>query len=85
MHNTGHSCANGAEPVVTLDLVSYPPLDCPYRDPDHSYGQVINVAKTFSDGSIRLVRDIPVGTPAWKRFYHRARNAVEGRNSPFLP
>jgi len=35
----------------------------------------------FKDDSIRLVRDIPVGTPAWKRIYHRARNAVEGRNS----
>ena len=32
---------------------------------------------------IRLVRDIPVGTPAWKRIYHRARNAAEGRNSTF--
>ena len=29
---------------------------------------------------MRLVRDIPVGTPAWKRIYHRARNAVEARN-----
>jgi hypothetical protein len=27
------------------------------------------------------VRDIPVGTPTWKRFYHRARNASEDRNS----
>jgi hypothetical protein len=77
------ACLNGAEPVVTLDLVSYPPQDCPYRHPDRPYGQVLNVAKTFSDGSIRLVRDRPVGTPAWKRTYHRARNAVEGRNATF--
>jgi len=27
------------------------------------------------------VRDVPVGTPAWKRIYHRARNASEGRHS----
>ncbi len=32
---------------------------------------------------MRLVRDISVGTPAWKRIYHRARNAVEGRNAAF--
>lgn len=32
---------------------------------------------------MRLVRDVPVGTPAWKRIYHRARNAVDGRNSTF--
>jgi hypothetical protein len=30
---------------------------------------------------MRLVRDVPVGTPAWKRLYHRARNASEDRNS----
>jgi hypothetical protein len=47
------------------------------------YGKIINVGERFEDGSIRLVRDIPVGTPAWKRIYHRARNAVEGRNAAF--
>jgi hypothetical protein len=41
------------------------------------------VSERFEDGSIRLVRDIPVGAPAWKRIYHRARNAVEGRHSTF--
>ena len=30
---------------------------------------------------MRLVRDLPVGSPAWKRLYHRARNAAEGRNA----
>jgi hypothetical protein len=50
---------------------------------DHPYGQLINVGERFKDDSIRLVRDIPVGTPAWKRIYHRARNAAEGRNSAF--
>jgi len=30
---------------------------------------------------MRLVRDVPVGTPAWNRLYHRARNAAEGRNA----
>ena len=30
---------------------------------------------------MRLVRDIPVGTPTWKAYYHRAHNAVEGRNA----
>jgi hypothetical protein len=28
---------------------------------------------------MRLVRDVPVGTPAWKRLYHRARNAAAER------
>jgi hypothetical protein len=39
------------------------------------------VGQRFADGSIRLVRDVPLGTPTWKRLYHRARNASEGRNA----
>jgi hypothetical protein len=77
------ACNAEREPVVTLEGVPYPPLDCPYRHPERPHGQIINVAERFADGSIRLVRDIPVGTPTWKRYYHRARNAVEGRNSTF--
>jgi hypothetical protein len=77
------ACLKGAEPLIQLDTVTYPPQDCPFQAADHPHGQIINVAERFGDGSIRLVRDIPVGTPAWKRLYHRARNAVEGRNSTF--
>ena len=29
------------------------------------------------------MRDVPVGTPAWKKLYHRRRNAVESRNAAF--
>jgi hypothetical protein len=47
----------------------------------HRHGRVINVAETFADGSLRLVRDIPVGSSTWKTLYHRARNAVESRNA----
>ena len=46
-----------------------------------SIDEVRNIAERFSDGSIRLVRDLPVDSSAWKRLYHRGRNAVEGRNS----
>ena len=67
-----------------MEGVTCPPDECPYLSPDHPHGRIINVGERFrSDGSIRLVRDIPVGTPAWKRIYHRARNAVEGRNAAF--
>lgn len=75
------ACCHGVEPLIRLDTVVYPPPDCPFQTPDHPHGQVINVGQRFADGSIRLVRDIPVGTPAWNQLYHRARNAVEGRNS----
>jgi hypothetical protein len=76
-----HTCCNGAAPVAPAEDTTYPPDECPYLD--HPYGQLINVGERFKDGSTRLVRDIPVGTPAWKRIYHRARNAAEGRNSTF--
>jgi hypothetical protein len=77
------ACTTGAKPRVELDRVAYPPHACPYRQPDRPHGQIINLAERFADGSIRLVRDLPVDSPAWKRTYHRARNAVEGRNSTF--
>ena len=59
----------------------YPPQECPYQDDQHPLGRIVNVTEHFPDGSIRLVRDVPMGTPAWKALYHRARNAVEGRNA----
>ena len=76
-----HTCRNDAAPVAPAEGATYPPDECPYLV--RPYGQIINLEERFKDGSIRLVRDIPVGTPAWKRLYHRARNAVEGRNSTF--
>jgi hypothetical protein len=75
------TCRNGTAPLVELDHVIYPPQECAYQDPERPHGQIINVGETFKSGSIRLVRDIPVGTPTWKRLYHRARNASEYRNS----
>jgi len=46
---------------------------------------VRNVKLSFddTDGSCRLVRDVAFGSPTWKRLYHRARNASEGRNATF--
>jgi hypothetical protein len=44
---------------------------------------VVNLGERFADGSIRLVRDLPVGSPTWKALYHRARNALEARNATF--
>jgi hypothetical protein len=77
----GQACFNGTAPLVELDHVIYPPQECAHQDPERPHGQIINVGETFKNGSIRLVRDMPVGTPAWKRLYHRARNASEYRNA----
>lgn len=58
------------------------PPDCPYRDRTaHPDGRIHNVGRTFRDGSLRLVRDVPYGTAAWKLRYRRGRNAAEQRNA----
>jgi hypothetical protein len=77
----GQACLKAKSPRVQLQDLPYPPQECPYQDQAHPHGRIVNVGETFADGSIRLARDVPVGTPTWKRFYHRARNASEDRNS----
>lgn len=74
-------CCQGAEPVVALETVPQPPADCPHLSSDSRHGLLLNVGERFADGSIRLVRDVRVGTSAWKQLYHRPRNASEGRNA----
>jgi len=75
------ACLAGKDPQVRLDQVAYPPPECPYQADEHLHGRVINVGERFGDASLRLARDLPVGSPTWKALYHRARNAVEGRNA----
>lgn len=74
-------CTQAATPVVPLDGVPQPPLACPHLSTDSQHGLVLNVAESFADGSMRLVRDVRFGSPAWKDLYHRPRNASEGRNA----
>ena len=77
----GQVCQLGRTPCVQLPEVIYPPPECAYLGKAHPHGEVRNIAERFGDGSIRWVRDIPVGTPTWKDYYHRARHAVESRNA----
>jgi hypothetical protein len=77
----GRACLSDKSPLVQLTGVKYPPEECPYQSRDHPHGRVVNVGETFRDGSIRLVRDVPFGSPTWKRLYGRARNAAEDRNA----
>jgi hypothetical protein len=73
------ACRKGANPVVQLDATVYPPPECGHLE--QPYGQIVNLGLRFPDKSMRLVRDVLVGSPEWKRLYHRARNAAEGRNA----
>ena len=79
----GQACLHGVEPRVLLPGILYPPHECPYQASPHPYGKILNLGERFANGSIRLARDLPVGSTAWKRLYHRARNASEARNATF--
>lgn len=57
-----------------------PVADCPFLDRVRPVGHVVNVGKTLPDGSLRLAREIPYGSPTWKARYGR-RNLAENRNS----
>ena len=77
------ACLHGAEPLVALDGVIHPPTECPHQASTQPYGRILNLGERFANDSIRLVRDLCVGSTAWKRLYHRARNASEARNATF--
>ena len=76
-----HACRKGRKSVVRVPEASYPPEECPYLGNEHAHGCIVNVGERFGDGSMRLVRDVPVGSSEWKRLYHRGRNAVESRHA----
>ena len=75
------ACQKALDPCVRLPDTVYPPPECPYQSLSLQHGKIVNLAERFADGSIRLARDVPVGSSTWKKFYHQARNASEARNA----
>jgi hypothetical protein len=57
-----------------------PVPECDYLKGKYKHGYTVTVGRTHSDGSVRLAREIPYGSPAWKERYGR-RNSAESRNS----
>jgi hypothetical protein len=53
---------------------------CDYLRPQYKHGYTVHVGRTHADGTVRLAREIPYGSPVWKKRYHR-RNSAESRNS----
>jgi hypothetical protein len=53
---------------------------CDYLKATYKHGYTTTVGRTHTDGSVRLAREIPYGSPAWKERYGR-RNSAESRNS----
>jgi hypothetical protein len=58
----------------------HPVVGCPYLEDHRTVGYVVNVGRTLPDGSIRLAREVPHGSPAWNARYAR-RNNAESRNA----
>jgi hypothetical protein len=54
--------------------------DCDYLHAQYKHGYTTTVGRTHADGTVRLAREIPYGSPAWKKLYNR-RNCAESRNS----
>jgi hypothetical protein len=54
--------------------------DCDYLNAHYKHGYTTTVGRTHADGSVRLAREIPYGSPAWEKLYNR-RNCAESRNS----
>jgi hypothetical protein len=57
-----------------------PVPQCDYLKAQYKHGYTVTVGRTHADGSVRLAREIPYGSPAWKARYGR-RNSAESRNS----
>jgi hypothetical protein len=54
--------------------------ECAYLKADYKHGYTTTIGRTHADDSVRLAREIPYGSPAWKERYGR-RNSAESRNS----
>jgi hypothetical protein len=57
-----------------------PGTQCDYLRTNYKHGYTTTVGRTHTDGSVRLAREIPYGSPAWKERFGR-RNSAESRNS----
>jgi hypothetical protein len=52
---------------------------CDYLKTKFKHGYTVTIGRTHADGSVRLAREIPYGSPAWKERFNR-RNSAESRN-----
>ena len=78
-------CRRRSLPDVAPDLADPAAIaDCPYRDPDRPLGFLVRLGRTLPDGSLRLARDLKVGSPSWslrlgRLSYAESRNANQQR------
>jgi hypothetical protein len=76
-------CIHQPHPDVSLSQATQAPRTaCPFVDPAHPLGISLTLGLSFPDGSIRLVRDMLVGSALWKlrigrQSYAESRNASQ--------
>lgn len=80
-------CLHQPEPDIRPPAAAdpIPPRQaCPFAAPQHPLGYSLATGLALPDGCIRLARDIPVGSDAWKlrigrQSYSESRNATQSR------
>ena len=78
-------CIHQPDPDIPLSPAEQAPRSaCPFADPARPLGTSITIGLALPDGSIRLARDMQVGSDTWKlrigrQSYSESRNASQAR------
>jgi hypothetical protein len=78
-------CLHQPQPDVQISPAAQAPRTaCPFADPAHPLGTSLTTSLALPDGSVRLARDMPVGSDLWKlrigrQSYSESRNASQTR------
>ncbi len=79
-------CIHQSQADILLPQKTHTPRTvCPFADPAHALGMSITLGLSLPDGSIRLARDMLVGSDTWKlrigrQSYSESRNASQARH-----
>jgi hypothetical protein len=77
-------CTHQPDPDIPGAASAISRSTCPFASPDHSLGFSLSTTLTLPDGSIRLARDMQVGSDTWqlrigRQSYAESRNATQTR------
>jgi len=77
-------CTHQSDPDVPGAQAAISHTTCPFADPAHPLGFSLTTTLTLPDGSIRLARDLQVGSDSWqlrigRQSYAESRNATQAR------
>jgi hypothetical protein len=77
-------CTHQLDPDIPGAQAAVSHTACPFADPAHPLGFSLTTTLTLPDGSIRLARDMQVGSDTWqlrigRQSYAESRNATQAR------